>query len=206
MKSGVIDAKISDHLPIVLTMNVRPNHNLHELVFRDHCYENLCKLRNMISAWHNDFNIADDIDVNHTADIFCNTLFSIYNECCPIRRKRISFKRLSKPWLSGNLMRLINRKHELFRSFRRGDVSFYEYKTLEKQLTRSLRTAKQQYFQYKFQSCLGNTKNTWRTINSLIKNKINTNNVERIEVNSEFIIDKNIIASSFNSYFSTIGS
>ena len=66
-------------------------------------------------------------DVSSNTNNLCNNLFVIYSNCCPIKEKAISFARLGKPWISDAIMISLNRKHELFRQYKNGIVTFDHY-------------------------------------------------------------------------------
>ena len=101
---------------------------------------------------------------------FCNNLFVIDSNCCPIKEKEITFARLRKPWISDDIISL-NRKHALFRQYKNGIVTFDHYNSFKNNFTTTLRLAKNNYFQRKFTECSNNSRDTWKTLNSLIRCK-----------------------------------
>ena len=65
----------------------------------------------------------------------------------------------------------LNRKHELFRQYKNGTVTFDHYNPLKNNFTTTLRLAKNSYFQRKFAECSNNSRDTWKTLNCLIRCK-----------------------------------
>ena len=52
--------------------------------------------------------IPDDGSVNYKVNSFLKKLFEMYNSCCPIRSKTISYKRFMRPWIDNQLISAIN--------------------------------------------------------------------------------------------------
>ena len=71
---------------------------------------------------------VDAGDVESNVKLFADTINVLYRRFCPIRTKHVTQKNLSGEWLSDSLLLCINRKHALFREYRRGNVSFGAYR------------------------------------------------------------------------------
>ena len=80
--------------------------------------------------------------VNSCAESFLESLCKLYSKFCPVRTKNISVKRLTKPWLTGDLTNSINYKHRLFREYKSGFVPFIVYNNYKNQLSSLLKVAK----------------------------------------------------------------
>ena len=65
----------------------------------------------------------------------------------------------------------LNRKHELFRQYKNGIVTFGHYNSFKNNFTTTLHLAKNSYFQRKFIDCSNNSRDTWKTLNYLIRCK-----------------------------------
>ena len=85
------------------------------------------------------------------------------------RKKEYHFARLRKPWISDAIMISLNCKHELFRQYKNGTVTFDHYNSFKNNFTTTLRLAKNSYFQRKFTECSNNSKYKWKTLNCLIR-------------------------------------
>ena len=53
-------------------------------------------------------------------------------------KKKIYFTRLRNPWISDSIMVSLNRKHELFRQYKNGIVSFDPYNSFKNNFTTTL--------------------------------------------------------------------
>ena len=53
-------------------------------------------------------------DVNEQTEWFVQKLWELYDQHCPKQTKTISYKKYIKPWITDDLIQLINDKHKLF--------------------------------------------------------------------------------------------
>jgi len=206
--TGVFKVDISDHYPIFVILPVQSNrHDFFTKTFRDHSNTSIANLRNEIYRFCNNFEILlfmNDNDVNITTQTFVDELFQVYNRCCPLRVKRISYSRFSRPWITDEHIISINHKHNMFRQYRQGIVSFQVYNTFKNQLTRVLRRAKVEYFNTKFRSSIGNTKENWNLIRTLVGGGRKQTLPDRIVLDANVLTEPYEVASSFNSYFANV--
>ena len=94
--NGIFLLDITDHFPIftIATINC-PQKRIREK-FRDHSGQNLAKFKFEVEQYLNN-RVQINQDVSANTNNFCNNLFVIYCQCCPIKEKEISFTRLRKP-------------------------------------------------------------------------------------------------------------
>ena len=153
---------ITDHYPIFTIAPINCPKRRIRVKFRDHSGQNLAKLKFEVEHYlKNHVQINQDVSAN--TNNFCNNLFVIYSQCCPIKKKEIYFKRLRKPWISDASMVSLNRKYELFRQYKNGIVTFDHYDSFKNNFTTTLRHARNNYFQRKFTECSNNARDTWKT-------------------------------------------
>ena len=77
--------------------------------------------------------------------------------------------------------------------------------TYNRILKKTIRQAKLNFYNTVFEKCKTNPKETWKTINGIIKRKESTKFPDFINVNNEKITNKSIIMNKFVSYFDQIG-
>ena len=99
----------------------------------------------------------------------------------------------------------LNGKYELFRQYKIGIVTFDHYNSFENNFTTTLRLAKNSYFQRKVPECSNNSRDTWKTLNLLIRCKKTSKDLT-LNHNGSSISDPSAIAEIFNNYFSNIAS
>ena len=203
---GIFDAHISDHFPIfIVFMLYKPNQKV-KIKFRDHSSRNLELLRNRSNVLGRDFPLTDRHDVETNTERFCDELYEIYNTCCPMREKFVSANKLSKPWITTDLRLAINRKHALFRDYKRDHIDFNAYSSYNNKLTNTLRSSKLEYFRHRFERCRGDVKGSWRTINGMLgRMKTRGPSIERLQEGNHTVTESTDIANALNSHFVSVG-
>ena len=131
-------------------------------------------------------------------------LLSIANVAQSNKNKYL-FSRLRQPWISDAIMVSLNRKYELFRLYKNGIVAFDHYNSFKNNFTTTLRHARNNYFQRKFTECSNNSRDTWKTLNSLIRYKNPSKDII-LNHNGSTVSDPSAIAEVFNNYFSNVAS
>jgi len=206
--SGILKLDISDHFAVFTSIILQiPNSEFILKRFRDHSENCVQLLRTRVSAFVADFNMSGnpDCDVNAATVEFCDRLYEIYDNCCPLRSKTVSVDRMSKPWITRELINCVNRKHHLFRLYKRGEVAFAVYNSFKNVLTSLIRRAKSNYFVSKFNSKIGDARETWKYVGRLFNRRITGGTVDEVICNGVKTGDRQNIADIFNRYFSNIG-
>lgn len=205
--SGVIPVAISDHYPIFISL---PNvfEDPEQFVtcrYRMFSDVNIDNYRTKLEEFLTNFYFLNDLDLQTKCKIFCNCLYSIFNECFPIKSKRASVKRLSCPWLSRSLRKCIDKKHALYKGMKSGRTDPSAYKRYRNILCNVIRNVKRDYYEQKFSSCIGDIKQTWRNINQVTRPRHPRATKFSIEDNSGLVEDDFTVAELFNNYFSSVG-
>ena len=81
-------------------------------------------------------------------------------------------------------------------------MKYTNYKNI---LTSLLRTAKKQYYADQLTLCRNDMKHTWKVINNALNKTKKSTLIPFLKIDDNNIDDPNIMAESFNSYFSQIG-
>jgi len=203
-RAGIFRTNITDHYPVFVIMSLCQS--VSRLVakrFRDHSDSCLGEMRDKLSSFCDGFGLEEN-SFNHRFTLFFDGIQEIYDNCCPIREKFMSVKRSLKPWISNNLIRCINRKHFLFKQYKRGLITFERYNVFKNYLTALLRRTKERYYQNKFTSHVNDSRKTWKLINSLVVGKQKSKVIEEIEVNGSRVTNSLDIANNFSDFFSNV--
>ena len=200
-QSHIIFSGITDHFPTTYHLKSNSVNEDHKVityrVFNDQCDQNFkYKIEN------HDWNILHEIvGVNESFEYFNNVLSNYFNECYPVKTKRIKNNSIKSPWITTGLKESIKIKYKLYKKIVKRPITYGDrYRTYRNNLTRLIKVAKSYYYRDKFAECKGNSKKIWSNINNLLgKNQSNSNVVFRI--NNEDTMDENIIADSFNNYY-----
>ncbi|XP_077969489.1 uncharacterized protein LOC144424244 [Styela clava] len=209
---GILLSDISDHFPVfcLSKMNTLDKNSKRP---RKHCMKNF-NLDNFRSEVFDNFSILPDENstpsqLEQLSAEFIDTFKRLIDKHAPIRKlSRKQMTLLSKPWLSHNLLKSINHRNSLYKShFISGSLDQKaHYKKYAKTVQRSIEEAKRVYYTNKFKESKSNSKETWKTIKSLISPKRNLSFPEEI-LNGNGSIVKNPleITNCFNNYFVSIG-
>ena len=118
--NGIILLDITDYYSIFTIAPINCPQKRIRVKFRDHSGQNSDKLKFEVEQYFN-----NHVQINHDSSAnttyFCNNLFVIYSQCCPIKEKEIPLTRLRKTCISDAIMVSLNRKHELFRQYKNGN-------------------------------------------------------------------------------------
>jgi hypothetical protein len=177
IESKIVITDITDHLPIFYIkyaetkaqgytkVNYRPLTDNNIAKFKD-------KIQNLdavLSSYTTDSKYGAE---DRTASYF-EHLGKIYNECFPIKTKKIHNKTLSKPWINQELQRLINKKNRLFgkKLHNKSPVNLQKYKECKKDLAHKLKVSKETYFRNKLMNSSNNMRDKWDAIRIIINKK-----------------------------------
>ena len=207
--SGLLFTDISDHLPIFSISNEcqTSSRKTQWLTFRDKNANNVCKFKDELQTvnWSE---VRESSDPSSAYDIFLSKYTDIYNNCFPLKKVKIKNNGLTKPWISKALLKSIKKKNILYRRFLSNPTSTREigYKNYKNKLSSTLRAAKRNYFEKKFEECKSNMKSTWRLLNEIINKRKSRNSVQSsFVIDNKEITDPMEIANHFCEFFTNIG-
>ena len=207
--SGLLFTDISDHLPIFSISNEcqTSSRKTQWLTFHDKNANNVCKFKEELQTvnWSE---VRESSDPSSAYDIFLSKYTDIYNNCFPLKKVKIKNNGLTKPWISKALLKSIKKKNILYRRFLSNPTSTREigYKNYKNKLSSTLRAAKRNYFEKKFEECKSNMKSTWRLLNEIINKRKSRNSVQSsFVIDNKEITDPMEIANHFCEFFTNIG-
>lgn len=114
-------------------------------------------------------------DVNLVWKFLKKIIFRCADKLCPVRTISTRVKRL--PWLTNEILELINDRDNAFQEAYDSDDLLETAKSLKTLVKRAIRTSRSNHIQSKLESCRGNPKKFWGELNQLLK---------RIPTHSEF--------------------
>ena len=167
-KSGVIRHCVTDHYAVFTAFSLPRKSEKVRKYFRDHSSQCVNNLKVAITNFLYDFEMREFGSMNEKCSFFNSNFYILYDKHCPIRSKEISFKRLTKPWITSGIMKSINRKHKMFIQLRRGLVDLEEYNRYRNALSALLRRSRKDYFSEKFDNFNGNVAKSWKLLNTLL--------------------------------------
>jgi len=173
----------------------------------DHFHDNL-----LAASWEP---VYQCINVNDAYNIFMEIFVDICDRHAPEIEQSVSRKRNNKPWITKAIKKSIKTKHKLFGKVVKSDhneIHVSKYKKYRNLLTTILRNAKRSYYSEQFEVHSKDTKQTWKSINTLLKSGNNngrSTHVEKLCVlengNKKDVTDVNEISDAFNDFFVNVG-
>ena len=132
----------------------------------------------------------------------------------PLRNVKFhKYKHKKTQWITKGIIKSIKFRDQLYKSLKespRNSINFFNIKynltVYNRILKRSIREAKRNYYNSKFEKYKNDSKNTWATINNVLNKPSSKTFPEYITVKENRIVDKIVMANEFNKYFCKIGS
>jgi hypothetical protein len=131
---------------------------------------------------------------------------TVYDFHAPIKSKRV--KSACAPWLNKNLKELMFKRDALKRkaSITSLPDDWRNYKQIKNTVNIAIKSAKSAYFDNKFNSCKGDIKKTWKTLNNLLSRKTNqSTTIKNLATGHSELNDPYQVANYINQYFANIG-
>ena len=202
--STIIFNGITDHFPVIYHLKVFSAPKNYKLIrYRitgqecDNHFKN--KLEN-----HNWTDLLDIADVNEAFEYFNEVLAKFYDECYPMRSKRIRTDCSKNPWITPGLRESIKTKNKLYKKYVKRPITYgLQYRAYRNELTKLIKVAKNNYHISKFSECQGNIKEVWKNINHVL-GKTRTSSNKVFKINNEYVTSNITIANEFNNYFAGI--
>ena len=205
--SGVLLQDISDHYPAFAHFQFKIKNTNKEnlkIVFRPYKESNQ---NNFIHGLHRvdwDSLLADS-DINEAYGGFVREISKLYCETFPLKTKYISENRKNKPWLTGNIIKLLRRKSNYCKMLNTGLISKETNNRFKNFVTSEIRKAENSYYMHSFQSFRNNTRSSWRAIKYLIGSGNSAQKNPLVPENSSDE-DATQRVESFSQFFSSVGS
>lgn len=204
LKSGVITAHISDHLPIYLIVD--------SLTSKKQCSSTVIKYRRINPTTLNHFRVAlrnidwsvvvNETDPNDAYNAFITIFKSKYEENFPYETFQKP-RKARKPWITTECLKMIKRKTDMYNRFvqTRSLDDLQQFKTYRNQVTSFLRRAKKEYIEKLFNGdLLKKADLVWRNINQILNRGTTPTGVSEILVDNKPVNGKEL-ADTFNNYF-----
>ena len=131
-----------------------------------------------------------------------STIFNAgFDNFFPLKTKHIKMKSFVKPYITAELKQLIAEKNKLQKKFSKWPLTYgEEFRRLRNEVTRRIRNAKTKYYAEKFETCNGDSKKTWKILNTLLNRKTKTE-LSHMEIDNKIVTDSKQIAEHLNSFF-----
>ena len=164
----IINTDVSDHLPVLSQFKFMLD-NSPTFVKRRTINESTLNSFQTELEKTNWINVLQCTCPNESFTLFFNTFNAIFQRNFPVKTKTVSTKSILSPYITPALKRSINEKNRLARLAKKWPLTYREvYKRYRNNLTKTLKTAKNEYYKTKLKNNQGNPKSHWDTINSIL--------------------------------------
>ena len=138
---------------------------------------------------------------------FLDIMMTIYNRCCPVKTRTVSYKDRIKPWISLEIKGYMRKRQNYLVPYRSGRMTRAVYNRYRNFVTNRIKIARRNYFESKFNGYRSNVRSTWRTINDIIRPRAVSANttIRSLIVNGVAIVGEADVANEFNQFFSSVG-
>ena len=134
--------------------------------------------------------------------------------CIPLKRKKFHKYTVKKSeWITEGLIRSIKFRDGLYKRMKVAPINSLDYARLKLDLNvynrilrKAIRQAKIMFYHNKFNSCISDSRKTWRMIKELLNRSSHKNLPDHMSINGHKVTDEGQIANHFNKYFGEIGS
>ena len=210
-RSGILEDDTSDHLPCFAVIpNINPCRREEvKITSRDIRKKNMDALKSKLNntpllSPNNTGTLDERFDTFHTE------LQRLINHFLPIGTRTITRSALRRePWVTPGLLISIRKCKLLYRRHIKDarDINKWnKYREYNKHLKRIKRAAKKKYYYDKCEEHKHNTKNLWKTINSVTKSINNkTEVIEKLKVDGGYIHSGEEISEEFAAHFAGVG-
>ena len=200
LDNGILYSRNSDHFPIVSVFRSKSVVGGNKTItYRNFNDENTNKFKQKLERTDWD-SVYEDEDPNLQFCKFNDIFLTYFDDCFPLKNKIIKLKDVEKPYITDEIKNLIKEKNKLAIKFSRYPLTYAtSYRTARNRLNKIRKKAKDAYYRSKFNDYMGNSKKTWKLINSLLSRK-NKSQTDSFIIENCLITDKNTIANKFNDF------
>ena len=174
VKSKIILSDITDHLPTAyVKCNQGPPSGYSKIFYRPLTDENKINFKSKVEEMSDILSICtkrNDLNANEKAVDYFTHLGKLYNDCFPLKCKKMHNKTLNKPWITQDLQKLIKRKNRLYgRKLKsKSPENLEKYNQCKRDLNKKLYISKKQYLSDKLLNTSRNLKLKWDAIRLVI--------------------------------------
>ena len=210
LKKGIIKHSLSDHFPIMMSIDIPKREERNEKVevqMRDINEVNKQSFFKDLEKT-NWVKLAEESDTNKKYDFFLKTYSDLFDIHFPLKTVKIKKKNLMTPWITKAMRKSSKVKQKLYIKYlkdSRHKENYLNYKNLFEKLKIK---AKQNYYSELLEKYSRNSRKTWEVMKELTgkqKSKNNNNLPKRVLVNGNYVERDSEIAKAFNEFYVQVG-
>lgn len=197
---------VSDHYPIIMHLGNLGTQEKNSSSSYSKKYIDYRKLK--LNLQNEEWCDVYENNCLHTAtEIFIRKL-KLYTENSTIILQLKNHQKPKKDWITIGLVKSINTKNEMYKKVidnPEDENLTREYKNYKNKLTSLIKKVKLNYYKNLINKNKNSNQDLWQTVNDICsKNKAHIK-IENLQIEDNFIDNKQEIANKFNQYYSTVG-
>ena len=202
-ESFVFDVKLADHLPSVTLFDIESKVNEVKLKFRDFSMKNKerCLANISIERTRLINQLTNIFDIDRRFEIITRFLENMCKKYFPQKAKTISFRRYTMPWLTSAVIKLINKKHRLFKDYKRKQITLESFLTYCKGLKLLLYKLEANYHRNYLYKTRFNAKKKWNYLNRMMGRGKVGEDAPDMTIKGELVNNESIISNEFGKCF-----
>ena len=146
-------------------------------------------------------------DVNTAWNNFITMFRTVIDKVAPVKEVRL--KQRNKPWFSGEVRNMIQRRNQALLKFRRtkNNIDYLEFKRIRNQTHHKIQSYKKNYVLDQLEESQNNAKELWKNLKQLgmpTKTKASRSCIGLRMYDNKIVFDNKTVANKFNKFFCNI--
>ena len=216
IKSAAVYSDISDHLPIVMQMQLpvkQPKHVIKPtLEYRVYDRDSMAGFNSNLQVpnlWKRTYDVLNNGGDSSAAMVtFQEIYFSVFDKHFPKKTKNHHCKLTPRQtWMTKGLVMSCLKKATLYKKYRQTNKLCDKniYHSYDKKLKKLVRIAEKNYYSEKLKQFSGNSRKTWNLLNTVINKSAVTQDSMSFMINGSLCTDPSAIVEKLNEFFVNIG-
>ena len=207
VESGVVKTSISDHYLVYVTRKFRGSIEANHKVITSRQMKKFDKDLFISDLAETDWSaiVYNSDGLDNAVRLWSSHLSSIIEKHAPLRERRVT-ERFS-PWITPDLKQLFRTRDKMKVAAvkAKSELLMSAYRQMRCKANNLNSKMKTDYSSNKIQSCAGDSKETWKTINQLVNKRSKTTEILSLKNGEHTISKPQEIAETMNRFFCNVG-
>lgn len=210
-KSNVIETNISDHFPLVLTIDLSMNPNKNTPVIMSRRVMNEVSVQQISADLRaGNWQPLEQLPCDSAYEYFLAEINSALDRYAPVKKIKIPAKSVRRePWFSKGIQKSSRQMSKLYAKAVKTNkdspcyAAYIRYRNMYNSIKRA---AKKMYYDDLFNEHRNDISATWKILNGLTKrNKHNDNRIDKLKIDGVEISDPQMVTDAFADFFANVG-
>ena len=212
MDSAILYNDISDHLPVILHVNlkldkVKKCNTISKRLYNEESISNFKhELTNV--NWTDLYAASNSDDAKIGYSLFLNKFTELFESNFPLKCKNLNNSQAPRQvWITNGLIKSCRKKSNLYRKYKKAPTTEnrLKYISYRNKLKSILQKAEKSYYRNKLKQFEGNLTQTWKLLGKVTNKSKQIDVVDNFAVNGCHVVNKQDVVEHFNKFFVEIG-